>query len=297
MQAYGEQTIHLLSMQPVLLVPPGEGTRHVHAFSRSLPLYQRRDCGSAGVGLELVAQVIVVGRRGAEHRRPLREDAIRLAMLNGTSEVLRRYYGGTGRVHLLLDGQWQTRRAAEVGGGDVVLGGIGGVYRGEARLFAQDGRHVNGARLGRRCDLLLVLLLRGLAVGGALGGAGRRRRGGSAGHSALLPGGGALLAALLVAHGGRVVGGRLEAVVGSAQVLGDGGRGAGLGGVRGPARVRAGGRGMALGVVEGRGRGRRLGFGGAQRLDALSPAGSVVVVWDVRVGWPLPLALVVRRAM
>lgn len=290
LQGTGRANLDLLSVQLVLPVPAGKGAGDVDALAGALPLDQGRDGGPAGVGLELVAEVVVVGRGGAEHGRALGQGALDLAMVDGAREVLGRDDGRAGRLDLLLDGQRQARRAVEVGGGDVVLRGGGRVDGGEAVgacLFAQDGRHGDGARLGR--GRVLLLLLGGL--GGARDGAGLGR-GAVAGQVRLLSLALRLLAALLVAHG--VAGGRAEAVVG-AQVVGDDGRGRGARGQRLRAaltRERARGRGVALRVVEGGLGRRRLCFGGAQCLDRLSPARGVVVVGDVVRG-----PLVVRRPM
>ncbi|KAH7357444.1 hypothetical protein BKA66DRAFT_473286 [Pyrenochaeta sp. MPI-SDFR-AT-0127] len=91
----------------------------------------------------------------------------------------------------------------------------------------------------------------------------------------------ALVAALLVAHG--VARGRPVAVLGGAQLAGNGGGGGGDGNrLRTAARVRAGRRrrGMGFGVLEARGRWRGLRFAlglDAQCLDRLSSSRRVVV--------------------
>lgn len=268
-QAGGED---VLAMQLVLFVPAGKGARDIDALARPLPLNQGGDRGPAGVwALELVAQVVVVGGGGAEHGRAPREGALDLILVNGRGEVVGGEDGRAGGVDLLLDGQRQARRAAEVRRGhNVVLRGLGGVERGHG--LAGGGRHIDRAGLrrgrgrGRRC---------GRGGGPGRGLEERRRRLGRA-----------LGGALLVAHGG-------EGVVGGAQLAGDGGRGAGSNRLRAAARVRARRRRLALCVLEARRRGRGLRFAlglDAQCLDRLSSPRRVVRVRDVK-------ALMVRGAM
>ena len=156
----------LLAMQAVLAIPASKGARDIDALAWAVPLNQRGDGRAARVRLELIAEieVVVVGRGGAEHRGALGQGALDVAMVNGARQVLGRDDGRAGRLHLLLNGQRQTRRAVEVGSGEEVVRGAGGDegsvgvgidgrVNGQVamvvwvctRLWAGSGRHVDGA--------------------------------------------------------------------------------------------------------------------------------------------------------
>ena len=279
-------------MQFVLAIPPGKGTCDIYALARTFPLDQRRYRWAAGAGrLELFSEVIVVGGGGAEHRGPAWQHALGVALLDGAPYLLGRDDGRAGRVHLLLDGQRQAGWAAELRRGNVVLRGIGGVYRGQplGQLITQDGRHVDRQRWRGRGRPLRFRhgLLHRFRYGGieGCGGGGRAlRRGEVAGglfprrRQLLLVLVAALVAALLIAHGVAVyvvaVAAAAATVVvvvvvvvllGGAQLAGDS-AGASSHRLRSSTRKRAGRRGMALSVLEAHGRGGG-GFGGAQRLN------------------------------
>lgn len=219
-------------MQPVLSIPASKGAGRVDTLALALPLDQRGHRRAARGGLELVAEVFVVGGGGTEHRGMARQVALDLIVVNGARVVLGGEDGRAGQVRLFFDGQRQTWGAAEVGRGHdvfLLLRGAGGVYRGREvvvteaqRLLARGGRHIDGAcgRRGRgRAGSCLGGCVRRLLVGGigraAAGGCWQR----GGGTRCLVP----VLAValgLLVAHG--VVGGRLVAVLGGAEVVRNG---------------------------------------------------------------------------
>jgi hypothetical protein len=283
-----------LFVQPVLAVPAGKRARRIHALALALPLDQRGHGRARGVGaLELVAEVFIVGVGGvADDGGVARQGALDLVVVDGRVVVLRREDGRAGHMRLLLNGQRQAGRAAEVRRGhDILLQrGIGGVYRrggvvgpAAGRLFAGGRGHVDGPglRRGRVCGR--CVRRRGALLGRAARGQLRRGAAGAVARAVPLLLGGL---GLFVAHG--VVRGRLGAVavavLRGAEVVGDGGAGGDGNRLRAPTRLRAGRRrrGVRLGVGEGRGRRRGLRLDRGQGGNRLSPARRVVEMWDMR---------------
>jgi hypothetical protein len=103
-------------VQSELAVPPRKGTRHVDTQAFLPPLNQ---CGHRWVwtalqGLEVVTQIIVVGGAAAEDRASAWERVYGLGNVGGG------YDGRARGVKLLLNGQWQTRRAAVLRAGQLI---------------------------------------------------------------------------------------------------------------------------------------------------------------------------------
>jgi hypothetical protein len=139
----------------VFSIPASKCARHVDALAGAFPFNQRGHRRLALGALVLVAKVVVLGRRAAQHGRAVREDAVKLAMFNADAgDVGGRDDGGSGRGNLLFDGEGQAGWAIVMRRGhDIVVGGVGGLYGSGlgpgVRLLSRDRRHGDGTGLRR----------------------------------------------------------------------------------------------------------------------------------------------------